>query len=314
MENNRPDKLDFDIIRQLREDGRRPAKTIAQALSVTEATVTSRIRALSDANVMRVMAQRNVTHMRTRLFCFIKVWVRGRSTDAVADDIASLPGAASVMIMVGNPEIHVTALVEDNDHLLSLLQDGIGQISGVDRLDVSVTLKTYKYRYDVVVLSGAMSFGQPQGDPLDDDIIRQLQLDGRVSNREIGRVLGISGSTIRERINRMLTSKQIHIGAVCDYRSMGYDVAAVAYLQVEARQMKAALSYLASQNEVGQVSAISGEANIYVIFAARHLEHLHEIVRLKLQTVPGIIESSISLLAESRKHRADLISLVENPS
>jgi Lrp/AsnC family transcriptional regulator for asnA, asnC and gidA len=146
LENNRPDKLDFDIIRQLREDGRRPAKTIAQALGVTEATVTSRIHALSDASVMRVMAQRNVEHLRTRLFCFIRVWIRGRPTEAVADDIAAFPGAGSVMMMVSSPEIHVTALVEDNDDLLALLQDHIGQVSGVDRLDVSMTLKARPYR------------------------------------------------------------------------------------------------------------------------------------------------------------------------
>lgn len=313
MENNRPDKLDFDIIRQLREDGRRPAKTIAQALGVTEVTVTSRIRALSDASVMRVMAQRNVAHLRTRLFCFIRVWIRGRATEAVADDIAAFPGAGSVMMMVGSPEIHVTALVQDNDDLLALLQDHIGQVSGVDRLDVSVTLKAYKYCYDVVSLSPALSLGEPQGDPLDDDIVRQLQIDGRISNREIGRVLGVSASTIRERVNRMLTTKQIRIGAVCDYRSMGFEIAAMAYLQVAPAQFKVALSHLVAQNEIGQVSAISGQSNIYVIFAARSLDHLFEIVRVKLQTVPGVIETSVSLVAKPKKHRADLISLVETP-
>ncbi|CAB3801243.1 hypothetical protein LMG28688_05301 [Paraburkholderia caffeinitolerans] len=313
MENNRPDKLDFDIIRQLREDGRRPAKTIAQALGVTEATVTSRIHALSDASVMRVMAQRNVEYLRTRLFCFIQVWIRGRSAEAVADDIAAFAGAGSVMMMVGSPEIHVTALVEDNDDLLVLLQDHIGQVSGVDRLDVSVTLKAYKYRYDVVSLSPALSLGEPQGDPLDDDIVRQLQMDGRISNREIGRVLGISASTIRERVNRMLTTKQIRIGAVCDYRSMGFEIAAIAYLQVAADQFKTALNYLVAQHEVGQVSAISGRSNIFVILSGRNFDHLSEIVRNKLQTVPGVIETSVSLVARPKKHRADLISLVEPP-
>jgi Lrp/AsnC family transcriptional regulator for asnA, asnC and gidA len=301
LENNRPDKLDFDIIRQLREDGRRPAKTIAQALGVTEATVTSRIHALSDASVMRVMAQRNVEHLRTRLFCFIRVWIRGRPTEAVADDIAAFPGAGSVMMMVSSPEIHVTALVEDNDDLLALLQDHIGQVSGVDRLDVSMTLKAYKYRYDVVSLSPALSLGEPQGDPLDDDIVRQLQID-------------VSASTIRERVNRMLTTKQIRIGAVCDYRSMGFEIAAMAYLQVEAVQLKAALNHLVAQSEIGLVSAISGQSNIYVMFAARNVDHLFEIVHSKLRTVPGVIETSVSLVAKPKKHRADLISLVETPT
>ena len=313
MENHRPDGLDFDIIRQLREDGRRPAKTIAQALGITEATVTARINALSEASVMRVMAQRNVAHLRTRLFCFIRVWIRDRSSQAVANDIAAFAGAGSVMLMMGSPEIHVTALVEDNDGLLALLQDHIAQVPGVARLDASVTLKAYKYRYDVVSLSPALSLGEPQGDPLDDAIVHQLQLDGRISNREIGRVLDVSASTIRERVNRMLASQQIHIGAVCDYRRIGFEVAAVAYLQVDPRLIKQALAHLMAHNEIGQVSAISGAANLYVIFAARSLEHLFDIVRLKLETVPGVIETSVGLVTQAIKHRADLISLVETP-
>lgn len=313
MENHRPDGLDFDIIRQLREDGRRPAKTIAQTLGITEATVTSRINALSEAGVMRVMAQRNVAHLRTRLFCFIRVWIRDRPAQDVANDIAAFASAGSVMLMMGSPEIHVTALVEDNDGLLALLQDHIAQVPGVARLDASVTLKAYKYRYDVVSLSPALSLGEPQGDPLEDAIVHQLQLDGRISNREIGRVLDVSASTIRERVNRMLAAKQIHIGAVCDYRKIGFEVAAVAYLQVDPRLIKQALAQLMAHQEIGQVSAISGAANLYVIFAARSLEHLFDIVRLKLETVPGVIETSVGLITQTIKHRADLISLVETP-
>lgn len=313
MENHRPDGLDFDIIRQLREDGRRPAKTIALALGITEATVTSRINALSEANVMRVMAQRNVTHLKTRLFCFIRVWIRGRSAQDVATDIAAFASAGSVMLMMGSPEIHVTALVEDNDGLLALLQDHIAQVDGVARLDACVTLRAYKYRYDVVVLNSALSLGEPQGDPLDDAIIHQLQLDGRISNREIGRVLDVSASTIRERVNRMLANRQIHIGAVCDYRKIGFDIAAMAYLQVEPARIRQALKHLMERKEIGQVSAVSGSANIYVILAARSLEDLFSIVRLTLETTPGVIESTVSLVTQSIKHRADLISLVESP-
>lgn len=313
MENHRPDDLDFDIIRQLRKDGRCPAKTIALKLGITEATVTARINALSEANVMRVMAQRNVAHLKTRLFCFIRVWIRGRSAQDVATDIAAFAGAGSVMLMMGSPEIHVTALVEDNDGLRALLQDHISQVDGVARLDACVTLRAYKYRYDVVVLNSALSLGEPQGDPLDDAIIHQLQLDGRISNREIGRVLDVSASTIRERVNRMLANRQIHIGAVCDYRKIGFEIAAMAYLQVEPARIKQALKHLMEHTEIGQVSAISGSSNIYVIFAARSLGDLFDIVRLTLETTPGVIESTVSLVTQSIKHRADLISLVESP-
>lgn len=49
-----PDALDLSIIEQLRVDGRLPNKLLAERLSVSEATVAARLRALSDQGTMRV--------------------------------------------------------------------------------------------------------------------------------------------------------------------------------------------------------------------------------------------------------------------
>src|SRR5690606_19380021 len=124
--------LDLQIIRQLRMDGRLPTKAIAGTLGVTEATVTTRIRALSEGGVMRVMAQRNVSKLRESLPCFIDVSVRGRSLDEVAADLARLSRIATVNVCVGGPEIHLMGFVEENTRAVAQLQNEIGQVPGVD--------------------------------------------------------------------------------------------------------------------------------------------------------------------------------------
>jgi DNA-binding Lrp family transcriptional regulator len=55
-----PDKIDLQIIETLRVDGRTPNKSIAKRLNVSETTIASRIRAMTERNVMRVTLQRDI--------------------------------------------------------------------------------------------------------------------------------------------------------------------------------------------------------------------------------------------------------------
>ncbi|HEY8538709.1 MAG TPA: Lrp/AsnC family transcriptional regulator [Steroidobacteraceae bacterium] len=314
MENGRPDTLDLQIIRLLRLDGRCPTKTIANTLDVTEATVTARIRALSEGGVMRVMAQRNVRKLRERLPCFINVSVRGRSLDEVAADLARLNRITTVNVCVGGPEIHVMGFVEENTQAVARLENEIGQVKGVDRLEVNLALETRVFRSDYAALDAGPMPADPDGDPLDERIIRQLQIDGRVSNREIARLLNVPASTVRERVNRMLNANMIRIGAVCEPTKLGLSLAGLGYLQIAAARIEEALRYLQSIEDLGIVTRISGPHNVLVLFGARDFAHLVSIVKTRLEITPGLAEISIRLIAETKKHRADLITIVEPDS
>lgn len=311
MDAGRPDKLDHQIIRLLRQDGRRATKDIAQALGVTEATATSRIKALNEGGVMRVMAQLNVAMLRDRRLCLFNIWVRGRSAEAVADELATLSCLTTVQVCVGSPEIHVMAFVEENAHVLGLVQNEIGRVAGVDRLEVDLALAIQTYRSDYARLDAGPVGESGVGDTLDDRIVRQLQMDGRVSNREIARILEVPASTVRERVNRMLATRQIRIGAVCDPIRLGLSLGALANLRVTPSHLEAALSHLSGLEDAGMVASVSGAYNIFVVFGARDFEHLVGVVKNHLETTPGLRDLSVRNLAATRKHRADLINIVE---
>lgn len=55
-----PDRVDLQIIEALRRDGRTPNKSIAKLLDVSETTIASRIRSMTERNVMRVTLQRDI--------------------------------------------------------------------------------------------------------------------------------------------------------------------------------------------------------------------------------------------------------------
>jgi|GEM_PF-261160 len=304
----RPDSLDLRIIDQLRADGRKPAKYIATELGVVEATVTARIRALGEGRVMRVLAQRNMGRLNDRIACFIEVSVRGRSIDDVARELAGIEAVASVNVSVGSPEVLLYAFVENNLQVVSLLQNEIGRVPGVDRIEVHIALDVRLYRSDYGDLASGMVGAA--GDDVDDRIIALLQEDGRESTREIARKLDMPASTVRERMNRLLQTNAIRIGVICDAHSLGFDLVSYAFLSVEAPHIEDALSHLSRLDEMGQVCSISGRYNIFVLFAARHMTNLVHIVKSRLETTPGLIEVNVRMVSATIKHRIDLISIV----
>lgn len=308
MADFRPDTLDLGVIEQLRADGRKPAKYIAAELGASEATITARIRALGENRVMRVLAQRNMGRLNERIACFVEVSVRGRSIDDVAADLARIEAVSGVNVVVGSPEVMLYAFVENNLQVVSLLQNQIGHVPGVDRIEVSIALDIRTYRSDYGNLaSGVVG---PAGEDVDDRIIALLQEDGRESTREIARKLDMPASTVRERMNRLLQTNAIRIGVICDARSLGFDLVAYAFLSVEAAHIEDALAHLAGLDEMGQVCSISGRYNIFVLFAARHMAHLVNVVKSRLETAPGLIEVNVRLVSSTVKHRIDLISIV----
>ena len=303
-----PDQLDRCIIDQLRQDGRKPAKYIAAELGVSEVTITARIRALSENRIMQVLAQRNMSRLNQRIACFIEVTVRNHSIDDVARELANIDAIAGVNIIVGSPEILIYAFVENNLQVLSLLQHEIGRVPGVDRIEVHIALDIRTYRSDYGDLSSG-AVGAP-GDDLDDRIIALLQEDGRQSTREMARKLDMPASTVRERMNRLLQTETIRIGVICDARSMGLELACCAYISVEAARIEEALQHLSRLDELGQVCLISGRYNIFVLFGARHMDHLVKVVKTHLEAAPGMIEVRVRFVSKTVKHRIDLISIV----
>ncbi len=76
-------------------------------------------------------------------------------------------------------------------------------------------------------------------DDVDRAIIRLLQRDGRSSNTEIGRVLGLTETTIRKRIARLLGEDLISIVAVPTPQAVGMTTSAIIGISVQLQAIHA---------------------------------------------------------------------------
>ena len=126
-------------------------------------------------------------------------------------------------------------------------------------------------------------------DDLDRTVIGLLTEDGRLSASEIAsRVGGVSERTIRNRIASLLQNRHIVIGAIPDPISVGREVQADVFIEVEPGRVDEVASELSEHDEVGYLAAITGNYNLSAaIFVATHADLL-EFCESVIGKIPGV--------------------------
>ncbi len=142
------DANDRHLIGLLREDGRASSRSLAAALGMTEAAVSTRLRRLDEAGVMRVAAVTDYRAFGFELFVIVGVTVEGRPVREIADELAVIEECVSVAIAFGPFDLLVHVLARDTSHLAELISDRIAAIPGIRKLDSQLALEVVKYRAD----------------------------------------------------------------------------------------------------------------------------------------------------------------------
>jgi len=147
-----PDEIDLRIIDALRQDGRTPNKSIAKMLNVSETTVASRIRSLTERNVMQVTLQRDIYSLGYAFQGFLDIYVAGRNVDAIAADIVPIDGVLAVAIYLGSPDIFVSFAARDRADLARIVNQEIAEIAGIRRVESYFALEIRKFESAHVAL------------------------------------------------------------------------------------------------------------------------------------------------------------------
>ena len=139
------DDLDRGIIALLRQDGRMPNSEIAAKLGASETTIAGRIRSLRERRVMFVTLQRDFYSQGFDLQCLGDVYVEGREVEAVAGDLAALPNVTIVTLNIGSPEIFIAFNARDRSDVVTITNEQLARVRGVDRIETSIALDIRKY-------------------------------------------------------------------------------------------------------------------------------------------------------------------------
>lgn len=142
-------------------------------------------------------------------------------------------------------------------------------------------------------------------DPTDIAIIRLLQTDGRLTNREISEHVGTSEATVRRRVDRLIASKTIQVVALADWRALGYKTVAFIGLKVELPRRQAIIDHLVSLSQVRFVAPATGAFDLVIEVVLRSDLELHQFISKTLAVIDGVRTIETSLLPEYAKRRFD---------
>jgi Lrp/AsnC family transcriptional regulator for asnA, asnC and gidA len=140
------DELDKRIIEQLQQDGRRPYTQIGPAVGLSEAAVRQRVQRLIDSGVMQIVGVTDPKMVGFGRQAMIGLTVEG-DTRKIADAVAALDEVVYVVLTAGSLDVLVEVVVEDDEHLLELLNNKIRSIEGVRDTETFMYLRIHKETY-----------------------------------------------------------------------------------------------------------------------------------------------------------------------
>jgi Lrp/AsnC family transcriptional regulator, regulator for asnA, asnC and gidA len=150
-------------------------------------------------------------------------------------------------------------------------------------------------------------------DILDRQIIALLQLDGRASNVDIARSMGIAEATVRKRIERLLHDEIIRVVAIPDVDKLGLEIEAVIMLKVDFGQAQRIGEKVANMPEVRSVRYTTGEYDIVMEIVLPSEDDLLLFLTDRLASIQGIRATATSHVLKNIKHSCEWTLPKEGP-
>ena len=142
---NTLDRLDFEIMNHLRDDGRKSFAELAETLGVSPGTIRNRYARLQNEEVLQVYGRIHPEHVGFITYAHILIDVRpSNRIDAILETIATYPEVCFLARMMGDFDVVVDVMCKDNDHLNSLTNERIHPLEGVFKTRVNMYTQLVK--------------------------------------------------------------------------------------------------------------------------------------------------------------------------
>jgi Lrp/AsnC family transcriptional regulator for asnA, asnC and gidA len=138
-------------------------------------------------------------------------------------------------------------------------------------------------------------------DSVDRQIIRVLQQDGRTSNVEIARQVGVSEPTVRKRLSRLVSARMIRITALPDATKVGFSTIAFVTLSVDLARAGQIADEIARLPEVRTIHLTTGGGELLVEAWFTSSDDLLRFMTQHIGGIPGIRRTATSHVLKTIK-------------
>jgi Lrp/AsnC family transcriptional regulator for asnA, asnC and gidA len=141
------DDVSKQIIEQLQHDGRKSYAEIGKVVGLSEAAVRQRVQKLSESGVMQIVAVTDPLRLGFSRQAMIGIKCSGDAT-AVAEELSKIASVDYVVMTAGSFDILAEVVSENDDHLISLINNQIRALEHVISTETFVYLKLQMQIYN----------------------------------------------------------------------------------------------------------------------------------------------------------------------
>ncbi len=132
---------------------------------------------------------------------------------------------------------------------------------------------------------------QVELDDTDKVIIRELQVDGRMSYSRLAPLVGLSEAAVRQRVNRLQARNVVQIVAVTDPMSLGYSMQAMLGVKVGSEVADTA-EKISQIESVDYTVITAGRYDVLAEVVCTDNEHLLEVSN-QVRRVDGVLDVEV---------------------
>ena len=303
------DALDRALAHALQLNGRAPFRRLGAVLGVSDQTVARRYARLRRHGVLHVVGVSDLDLLRTAQW-IVRVQTTPAAAKSVSAALAEREDTSWINDCGAGTDIVFAVVGESAEALLS---DTLAHTRAIIAIQAHRVIHTfYGGHTSAYTKRGTLSADQisaltaqtapaesepPTLDAIDRQLIRALRDDGRATVEALARLVGLSDTSTRRRVDALLRSRTVHLDVDIDLALLGVPLRALLWLRTEAGALRAAGEVLANHSEVTYVAAVTGPASLLVSIAVRDPAALYEYLSAHLADVPGaaLTESAIVL-------------------
>ena len=129
-------------------------------------------------------------------------------------------------------------------------------------------------------------------DETDKAIVRELQVDGRMSYAHLAPLVGLSQAAVRQRVQRLIDGGLMQVVAVTDPLKLGFTVQAMVGVRASG-DLRALAARLAAVEEIDYVVVTSGSFDLLLEVVCVDNDALLDLLDREVRSVDGVVTAEV---------------------
>jgi DNA-binding Lrp family transcriptional regulator len=309
------DDLDRRIVAALQVNSRAPYGLIASVLDEQERTVARRAERLLDGVVRPSVF---VDELRTGIGqpVSLRISVEPGQLDEVAERLCARADTCAVLGVTGASDLGCELVARDQPTLHAVLSTELPGIPGIRATRTYAVLRHVKptahwrlpalsaeqeKRLDPTSTEPAPQAGAVELQDNERALITELRANARSSFTELGDHLGVTATTVRRWLDRLLATGAVSLRSIVEPADLGLAIEAEVWLNVRPESIEAVSRRLAARPEVTYCGVVAGAYAIDLLLALPDLAGLYTFLAEVVGAEHDVRDSEPALVTRAYK-------------